>query len=207
VTTTEGQLALQPRGTLLRPDMGTGPLEPLASVANTRSHAANTIGKVLAAALLAGAVVTSASPVVPKRDHELVAGARPVIPERDNELVTDVRPVVPKRNNEFGVCAGAPVQPFERRLSEQVRRFAFDGTMLEPFLRLWQSGDRPDLPMSPESVIVYAAPGKPYVVGYERQGCMIAFLAVTHQELWHWLRPSVGWLAEGPGSPVPWART
>jgi hypothetical protein len=206
VTTTEGQLALRPGGTLLRPEVGTGPLEPQSSVANTRSHVANTMCKVLAAALLAGTVVASASPVIPQRDHELVAGVRPVVPERDNELVTSLRPVVPKRNNEFGVCAGAPVQPFERRLSEQVRRFAFDATMLEPFLRLWQSGDRPDLPMSPESVIVYAAPGKPYVVGYERQGCMIAFLAVTHQELWHWLRPSVGWLAQRPGPPVPRAR-
>jgi len=163
--------------------------------------------KVLAAAVLAGTVVASASPVVPERDHELVTSVRRVVPERDNGLVASLRPVVPKRNDRFGVCTGAPVQPLERRLSQHVRRFAFDGVLLEPFLRLWQSGDRPDLPMSPESVIVYAAPGKPYVVGYERQGCMIAFLAVTHQELWRWLRPSVGWLAEGPGSPVPWART
>jgi hypothetical protein len=148
------------------------------------------MGKVLAAALLVG----------------IVAGASPVVPERDNELLTSQRQIVPKRNNEFAVCAGAPVQPLERWLSEQVRRFAFDGALLEPFLRLWQSGDRPDLPMSPESVIVYAAPGKPYVVGYERQGCMIAILAVTHHELWRWLRPSVGWLAERPGPPVPWAR-
>ena len=80
MTTTEGQLALRPRGTLLRPDMGTGPLEPQSSVANTRSHAANTIGKVLAAALLAGTVVASASPVVPERDHELVTSVRPVVP-------------------------------------------------------------------------------------------------------------------------------
>ena len=54
--------------------------------------------------------------------------------------------------------------------------------------------------MSPESVTVYAVPGKPYVVGYERQGCMIAFLAVQYQELWRWLRPSVGWLAAHPSA-------
>jgi hypothetical protein len=75
--------------------------------------------------------------------------------------------------------------------------------MLEPFLRLWQSGDRPELPMLPESVIVYAAPNRPYVVGYERHGCMIAFLAVPQQELWHWLRPSVGWLTELSSPPGP----
>jgi hypothetical protein len=163
------------------------------------------MGKLLAAALLVG-IVAGASPVVPERDRELVASVRPAVRERDNESLTNLRPIVPKRDNGFGVCAGAPVQPFERRLSEQIRRFAFDGALLEPFLRLWQSGDRPDLPMPTESVIVYAAPGKPYVVGYERQGCIIAFLAVTHHELWRWLRPSVGWLAERPGPPVPWAR-
>jgi hypothetical protein len=113
--------------------------------------------------------------------------------------VAAVHPVMAEAGTQVEPCAGAPVHPFERRLSEQVRRFAFDGAMLEPFLRLWQSGDRPDLPMSPESVIVYAVPGKPYVVGYERQGCLIAFLAVPHQELGHWLRSSVGWLVEGPG--------
>lgn len=149
--------------------------------------------KLLAAALLMGTIVAGASLVVSERDDDSVAGVRPVAPERDEESVAGVRPVTANR-----VCAGAPVQPFERRLSEQVDRFAFDGAMLELFLRLWQSGDRPDLPRSPESVIVYAVPGKPYVIGYERQGCMIAFLTVPHQELWHWLRPSVGWSAEGP---------
>ena len=149
--------------------------------------------KLLAAVLLMGTVVAGASSAVSERDDAFVADASPVVPERDDELVAGKRPVVAER-----VCAGAPVQPFERRLSEQVDRFAFDGAMLELFLRLWQSGDRPDLPRSPESVIVYAVPGKPYVIGYERQGCMIAFLTVPHQELWRWLRPSVGWLAELP---------
>jgi hypothetical protein len=162
-----------------------------------------TMGRLLAAALLMGTVVVDPSPLVPERDDEFVRGVRPIVPEQDNELVAGIRPVVPERDNEVEVCAGAAVTPFERRLPEQVRRFAFDGAMLEPFLQLWQSGGRAALPMSPESVIVYAAPGKPYVVGYERQGCRIAFLALPHHELWRWLRPSVGWLAERPGPPVP----
>jgi hypothetical protein len=153
------------------------------------------MGRLLAAALLTGAVAAGASPVVPEPDNEIVADARPVITNRDNEIVAGASPVVPEPDDEVEVCAGAGVTPFERRLPEQVRRFAFDGVMLEPFLRLWQSGDRPELPLSPESVIVYAAPNRPYVVGYERQGCMIAFLAVPRPELWHWLRPSVGWSA------------
>jgi hypothetical protein len=148
--------------------------------------------RLLAAALLMGTVVAGASSTLPERDLEFVAGARPVLPERDHEFVSSVRPVVPERDKP---CAGAPVQRFERRLSEQVRRFPFDGAMLEPFLQLWHSDGRPDLPLSPESVTVYALPGKPYVVGYEHEGCMIAFLAVTHQELWHWLRPRLGWSA------------
>ena len=151
--------------------------------------------RLLAAALLMGTIVAGASSSLPEREHELLAGASPVLPERDHEFVSSVRTVVPERDKEVERCAGAPVQPFERRLSEQVRRFAFDGAMLEPFLRLWQSGDRPDLPRSPESVTVYALPGKPYVVGYEHEGCMIAFLAVPHRELWHWLRPRLGWSA------------
>ena len=117
-------------------------------------------------------------------------------------VLAGARPVDAERGSKIEMCVGAAVTPFERRLPAQVRRFAFDGALVEPFLQLWQSGDRPDLPMSPESVIVYAVPGKPYVVGYERQGCMIAFLAVQYQELWRWLRPSVGWLAEHPGSPA-----
>lgn len=146
----------------------------------------NGMGRLLAAALLTGAVAAGASPVAPERDDEIVAGANPVVPERDHEVK---------------VCAGAAVTPFERRLPEQVRRFAFEGAMLEPFLRLWQSGGRPELPLSPESVIVYAPPNRPYIVGYERQGCLIAFLAIPHQELWHWLRRSVGWLAKRAGPP------
>jgi hypothetical protein len=159
-------------------------------------HVKARMGKLLAAALVMGAVVAGASPVVPEREHEPVAGARPA------GLVPGASPVVPAPDHEVEVCAGSAVTPFERSLPERVRRFVFDGALLEPFLRLWQSGDRPELPMSPESVIVYAAPGRPYVVGYERHGCMIALLAVQYRELWHWLRPSVGWLAELPGPPV-----
>lgn len=149
------------------------------------------MGRLLAAALLTGAVA---------------AGASPVTPDRNNEIVADPNAVGQQREDRVEVCAGAAVTPFERRLPEQVRRFAFDGAMLEPFLQLWQSGDRPELPLSPESVIVYAAPNRPYVVGYERRGCMIAFLAVPYLELWHWLRPSVGWMAERPTRPRTWGR-
>lgn len=93
------------------------------------------------------------------------------------------------------VCPGAAVASFERGFPEHVQRFDFEGAMLEPFVKLWRSARRPDLPVSPETVSVYALPGKPYVVGYEREGCLIAFLAVGRENLWKWLRPRVGWPA------------
>lgn len=93
------------------------------------------------------------------------------------------------------VCPGAAMASFERGFPEHVQRFDFEGAMLEPFVKLWRSARRPDLPVSPETVSVYALPGKPYVVGYEREGCLIAFLAVGRENLWKWLRPRVGWPA------------
>jgi len=92
-------------------------------------------------------------------------------------------------------CPGVAVAAFERGFPEQVRRFDFDGAMLEPFVKLWRSGRRPDLPVPPKAVTVYDLPGKPYVVGYQREGCLIGFLAVRRQSLWQWLRPRVGWPA------------
>lgn len=110
-------------------------------------------------------------------------------------LVADATPVAAAQKIGGKSCPGAAVASFERHFPQQVRRFGFDGGMLEPFVKLWRSGRRPDLPVSPESVTVYALPGKPYVVGYEREGCLIAFLAVERQNLWQWLRPRFGWPA------------
>lgn len=94
-----------------------------------------------------------------------------------------------------GVCRGMPAIAFERRFPEQMQRYAFDGKLLKPFIRLWQATRRPDLPTSPERVTVYALPGHPYLVGYQSQGCLIAFLAVQRQKLWSLLRPQIGWPA------------
>ena len=92
-------------------------------------------------------------------------------------------------------CSGVPASLFEARIGEQVGRYAFEGEMLKPFLQLWHASRRPQLPVPPESVTVYVVPGHPYLVGYQFQGCMIAFLAVERQQLWHWLRPQIGWPA------------
>ena len=194
---------LRPGGAPLHAD---ALLEPRSSSVGSTAPREKRKGELLAAALLIGAIAAGAAPVVPEQNNVLLVGADRASSERKNEVAENTASVVPERNSEVKFCAGAALMPFERRLPEQVRRFAFDGALLEPFLRLWQSGDRPELPLSPESVIVYAAPNRPYVVGYERQGCMIAILAVSRQELLNWLRPSVGWLAQRPTPPGTGAR-
>ncbi len=82
---------------------------------------------------------------------------------------------------------------FEQRIPDQVQRYEFDHAMLEPFVQLWHAAQRPDLPVRPERVTVYAVPGHPFLVGYENGDCMIAFLAVDRQRLLQWLRPRLGW--------------
>lgn len=90
-------------------------------------------------------------------------------------------------------CPGVALGSFEQRFPADVTRFAFEQAMLEPFLELWKSGRRPDLPVVPEKITVYALPGKPYLIGYLRGDCLIAFLSVERQRLWQWLRPRIGW--------------
>jgi hypothetical protein len=90
-------------------------------------------------------------------------------------------------------CPGIAVSLFEQRVPEQIHRYAFDRTMLEPFVQLWRAARRPDLPLRPDRVTVYALPGQPFLIGYERGDCVIAFLAVERQRLLQLLRPRIGW--------------
>lgn len=90
-------------------------------------------------------------------------------------------------------CPGVMADHLEQRVPSDIRRFAFGGAMLEPFLELWSAGRRPHLPVPPERVTVYVVPKHPYLVGFQRQGCVIAFLKVDRQKLWSALRGRVGW--------------
>ena len=90
-------------------------------------------------------------------------------------------------------CPGIAISSFEQRIPDQVQRYGFQRAMLEPFVQLWHAAQRPDLPIRPERVTVYAVPGHPFLVGYESGDCMIAFLAVDRQRLLEWLRPRLGW--------------
>jgi hypothetical protein len=92
-------------------------------------------------------------------------------------------------------CPGRAIAALEEGFPREVRRVAFDGSMLEPFMKLWSAARRPHLPAPPERVTVYVVPEYPYLVGYQRQGCVIAFLTVERQKLWQLLRPQLGWPA------------
>ncbi len=90
-------------------------------------------------------------------------------------------------------CPGVTASVFEQQFPDRVQRYAFDHALLEPFVQLWHAAQRPDLPVRPERVTVYAVPGHPFLVGYQSGDCMIAFLAVDRQRLLEWLRPRLGW--------------
>lgn len=91
-------------------------------------------------------------------------------------------------------CPGISADRFDRKVPPQVRRYAFDDRMLEPFMRLWRAARRPDLPAAPEKVTVYdQSSNRPVLIGYQTGGCMIAFLSVDRQHFFRWLRPQLGW--------------
>ena len=91
------------------------------------------------------------------------------------------------------LCPGLSAARLEQRFPKPMERFALEQAMLEPLVELWQSTRRPALPMRPESVTVYALPGKPLVIGFMSGDCVIALLTVERQRLWQWLRPRLGW--------------
>jgi hypothetical protein len=90
-------------------------------------------------------------------------------------------------------CPGIGVARFEEQLPTKVQRYAFEQALLKPFVDLWRSGSRPNLPASPERVMVYSVPGQPFLIGYQSGSCVIASLAVERERLWRWLGPRIGW--------------
>jgi hypothetical protein len=108
-------------------------------------------------------------------------------------LLCRVDPAIGNPASVAPACPGIAISMFEQRIPDQVPRYEFDHAMLDPFVQLWHAAQRPDLPVRPERVTVYAVPGHPFLVGYENGDCMIAFLAVDRQRLLQWLRPRLGW--------------
>jgi hypothetical protein len=91
------------------------------------------------------------------------------------------------------ICPGVAVTSFEQRLPNRVRRYTFADGLLEPFVDLWRSGQRPALPVRPERVMVYSVPGHPFLIGYQSGACVIASLSVDRERLLQWLGPRIGW--------------
>jgi hypothetical protein len=84
------------------------------------------------------------------------------------------------------------VNELVRQLDVAADRFDFEARMLPAFLHLWAVANRPALPLSPDRATVLAAPGKPLVILYGRDGCAIGALSTTRPELWRTLRATIG---------------
>lgn len=90
-------------------------------------------------------------------------------------------------------CSGLSISHFESRFPTKVKRMTFNDAMLETFVELWKAGSRPDLPMRPERVVIYALPGLPLIIGFQERHCIIAYLAVESTVLSRWLHHHLGW--------------
>ena len=87
-------------------------------------------------------------------------------------------------------CPGPSMAEVEAQLGGQ--RFAFGGPMTAPFLQLWLQGQRPALPVEPDSITVLAEPEAPLLILYGRRGCALGVLRASRPELYHAMRSSIG---------------
>ncbi len=88
-------------------------------------------------------------------------------------------------------CPGTSLAQAERSLGAS-RRYAFVGRMTVPFLRLWTDGDRPALPVPPDSITVLADPEAPLLILYGFRGCALGALRATRPQLYQAMRASIG---------------
>lgn len=98
-------------------------------------------------------------------------------------------------NPESSSCPGLPISHFESQFPPKIKRLTFESAMLETFVDLWKAGARPDLPKTPERVVIYTLPGLPLIIGYQERHCVIAYLAIDSEVLWRWLHQRLGWNA------------
>ncbi len=90
-------------------------------------------------------------------------------------------------------CPGLGASSFEQRIPAGTRRVAFERASLILFVELWHALEQRPLAAFPERVMMYLMPHRPLMIGYQRQGCIIAVLAVEPPTLVRWLRPRLGW--------------
>ncbi|HMR32063.1 MAG TPA: hypothetical protein PKA13_12715 [Geminicoccaceae bacterium] len=101
---------------------------------------------------------------------------------------------VPEPAQPAPACPGPSMSEVEGRLGDAsgAERFAFAGLMTPAFLQLWLQGERPALPVPPDSITVLAEPEAPLVILYGRRGCALGVLRATRPELYQALRSSIG---------------
>lgn len=88
-------------------------------------------------------------------------------------------------------CPGPRLEEVEAKAAGG-GRFAFSGPMRAPFLNLWRQGERPPLPVEPDSVTLLAKAGEPLVLIYARTGCALAVLRASRAEVYQALRAGIG---------------
>ena len=66
------------------------------------------------------------------------------------------------------------------------------GALVTPFVSLWLASRPLPLAGLPDRVVVFAAAGRPLLVAYAREGCVLGVLPVARDELWAALRRTVG---------------
>jgi hypothetical protein len=91
-------------------------------------------------------------------------------------------------------CEGMAAGDLARRLPD-ARRHELDGPMLPPLVALWEELRGRALPVAPDGASVFAVPGRPLLVAFRRDGCLLALLPIPPAELWRAMRRHVGPIA------------
>lgn len=93
-----------------------------------------------------------------------------------------------------GACSAMTVTELANRLSGSAR-YNLGASELPAFLALWGELARPDLPATPDGVVLFARPGRPILVGFRKADCLLALLPSPPAALWRALRRHVGPIA------------
>jgi hypothetical protein len=92
-------------------------------------------------------------------------------------------------------CPSLAVEDLTRQLPA-AGRFDVEEHLLSPFLALWaQRRDGAEPPGHPDGAALFALPGRPYLVAFRREACLVALMPVPAAELWWALRQHVGPIA------------
>jgi len=91
-------------------------------------------------------------------------------------------------------CEGMAAGDLARRLPD-AQRHELEGSVLPPLVALREELRGQALPTAPDGVAVFAVPGRPLLVAFRRDGCLLALLPIPPAELWRAMRRHVGPIA------------